>query len=85
MATPFVTRNCTAQESHSQYHACHRSVSDRDLYTLAAFRIKRDDEISIHIHVPFSHRIIKLQCGTLLLACAIIGVILLEDTGKEGI
>lgn len=62
-----------------------RSVSDRDLYTLAAFCVKRDDEVSIHIHVPFSHRVVKLQCGTLLFARAIVGVILSEDTRQEGV
>ena len=55
-------------------------MSDHDLYTLAAFRIEGDDEISIHIDVPFSHRVVKLQCGSMLFACAIIGVILSEDT-----
>ena len=55
-------------------------MSDHDLYTFAAFRIEGDDEISIHIDVPFSHRVVKLQCGNLLFARAIIGVILSEDT-----
>ena len=57
-------------------------MSDYDLYTLTAFRIEGDDEISIHIDVPFSHRVIKLQCGSQLFARAIIGVILSEDTSN---